>query len=641
MIDTEKSKEDLIAELDSLRASERRYRTFVNSSPSGVWETNADGVTIFCNPMLAVMFGTSEQEMIGNPYLEYVFEEDFQQAQEIFSALIQGNLKKFEFRFKRKDGEPIWTELSIMQLSGYGQISGAFAIVSDISHRKRVEDALRESEQRYARVIQGTSDGIWEINVVTGDGYISPRWKELLGFTGDELPHHADSFFSRIHPDDLPHVQLAYQAHLEKHVPYETELRLLTKSGDYCWFLSRGQAEWDDQGQPVRMSGSISDISARKLMEKALFEAGTLQRAIFNSANFSSIATDAKGVIQIFNVGAECMLGYSAAEVMNKLTPADVSDPHEVIARAAALTEELDTPIAPGFEALVFKASRGIEDIYELTYIRKDGSRFPAVVSVTALRDDQDAIIGYLLIGTDNTEHKQVEDSKRRLEQLKEDVERITKHDLKTPLNGIINIPILLLDDDNLTLNQRRLLSLIELSGHKMLQQLNSALELYKIETDAYIMTPIEFDPVKLVQDSIDMLTIGLQFDPAGIALQVNADKSYDSGRSIKTDRLLLDVIIMNLLRNAMESSDKDAQVFVDISQGKKTFIIAISNGRSVPEEIRDRFFEKYVTAGKSGGTGLGTYSAAMMTRALGGAISMETSDETGTKVTVRIPIVA
>jgi PAS domain-containing protein len=129
--------------------------------------------------------------------------------------------------------------------------------------------------------------------------------------------------------------------------------------------------------------------------EEALLKAGALQKAIFNSANFSSIATDAKGVIQIFNVGAERMLGYTAAEVTNQITPADISDPQELIARAKVLSVELDTSITPGFEALVFKASRGIEDIYELTYIRKDGSRLPAVVSVTALRDAQDAIIGY------------------------------------------------------------------------------------------------------------------------------------------------------------------------------------------------------------------------------------------------------
>src|SRR5881397_1081477 len=153
-----------------------------------------------------------------------------------------------------------------------------------------------------------------------------------------------------------------------------------------------------------------TDNTARQQAEEALLKAGALQRAIFNSANFSSIATDAKGVIQIFNVGAERMLGYAAADVMNKITPADISDPQELIVRAGALSTELGTPIMPGFEALVFKASRGIEDIYELTYIRKDGSRFPAVVSVTALRDAQDTIIGYLLIGTDNTARKRAEE---------------------------------------------------------------------------------------------------------------------------------------------------------------------------------------------------------------------------------------
>jgi PAS domain S-box-containing protein len=166
----------------------------------------------------------------------------------------------------------------------------------------------------------------------------------------------------------------------------------------------------------LNLQSKIEDV-CRTEADEVLLKADALQSAIFNSANFSSIATDAKGVIQIFNVGAERMLGYTAAEVMNKITPADISDPQEVIARAKALSVELETPITPGFEALVFKASRGIEDIYELTYIRKDGSRFPAVVSVTALRDDLDAIIGYLLIGTDNTARKQVEEEQKLLSQ--------------------------------------------------------------------------------------------------------------------------------------------------------------------------------------------------------------------------------
>ena len=181
-----------------------------------------------------------------------------------------------------------------------------------------------------------------------------------------------------------------------------------------------------------------TDNTARKLAEEALLKAGALQRAIFDSANFSSIATDAAGVIQIFNVGAERMLGYTAAEVTNSVTPADISDPQEVIARAKALSIELGTPITPGFEALVFKASRGIEDIYELTYIRKDGSRFPAVVSVTALRDTQDAIIGYLLIGTDNTARKQVEAEQQLLDQRLRDQQFYTRSLIESNIDALM-----------------------------------------------------------------------------------------------------------------------------------------------------------------------------------------------------------
>jgi len=183
-----------------------------------------------------------------------------------------------------------------------------------------------------------------------------------------------------------------------------------------------------------------TDNSARKRAEEALLKAGALQSAIFNSANFSSIATDEKGVIQIFNVGAERMLGYAAADVMNKITPADISDPQEVIARAKALSVELATTISPGFEALVFKASRGIEDIYELTYIRKDGSRFPAVVSVTALRDirDHGGIIGYLLIGTDNTARKQVEEEQKKLDQRLRDQQFYTRSLIESNIDALM-----------------------------------------------------------------------------------------------------------------------------------------------------------------------------------------------------------
>jgi PAS domain S-box-containing protein len=169
-----------------------------------------------------------------------------------------------------------------------------------------------------------------------------------------------------------------------------------------------------------------------------LLKTGALQEAIFNSENFSSIATDGQGVIQIFNVGAERMLGYAAADVVDKLTPADISDPQQLIVRALALSAEFGTRIEPGFEALVCKARRGVEDIYEQTYIRKDGSRFPAMVSVTALRAVEGGLIGYLLIGTDNTERKRVETEQAQLDQRLRDQQFYTRSLIESNIDALI-----------------------------------------------------------------------------------------------------------------------------------------------------------------------------------------------------------
>jgi len=197
----------------------------------------------------------------------------------------------------------------------------------------------------------------------------------------------------------------------------------------------------------LRPDTAADTTQAGVMSHERFLKTGALQDAILKSANFSSIATDENGVIQIFNVGAERMLGYAAADVVNKLTTSAISDPGEIIARAASLSLELGTTITPGFEALVFKASRGIEDIYELTYVRKDGSRCPAVVSVTALRDAKDLIIGYLLIGTDNTARRQVEAERLQLLESQKETNRqlqqanttllLSEERLKVTLNSI------------------------------------------------------------------------------------------------------------------------------------------------------------------------------------------------------------
>ena len=194
---------------------------------------------------------------------------------------------------------------------------------------------------------------------------------------------------------------------------------------------------FDEQLSPPQESNTVRLAKVR--VDELIVKSGALQQAILNSANFSVIATDEKGIVQLFNAGAELMLGYAASEVVDRITPADISDPGELSARAAALSKDQASTIAPGFEALVFKAARGIEDIYELTYIRKDGSRFPAVVSVTALRTDQGPIIGYLLIATDNTARKEAE------------VKRLSAEEsFQLMIESVTDCAIIMLDEDGL-----------------------------------------------------------------------------------------------------------------------------------------------------------------------------------------------
>src|ERR1051325_10011531 len=332
----------------------------------------------------------------------------------------------YELTYIRKDGSRFPAVVSVTALRDERErIIGYLLIGTDNTARKQAEEALLKAGALQSAIFNSANFSSIATDAKGVIQIFNVGAERMLGYTAAEV-------MNKITPADISDPQeviaRATALSLEFSTPitpgFEAlvfkasrgiediyELPYIRKDGSRFPAIVSVTALRDERDGIIGYLLIGTDNSARKRAEEALLKAGALQSAIFNSANFSSIATDAKGVIQIFNVGAERMLGYAAADVMNKITPADISDPQEVIARAKALSLELATPITPGFEALVFKASRGIEDIYELPYIRKDGSRFPAIVSVTALRDERDGIIGYLLIGTDNSARKRAEEA--------------------------------------------------------------------------------------------------------------------------------------------------------------------------------------------------------------------------------------
>jgi signal transduction histidine kinase/DNA-binding response OmpR family regulator len=430
----------------------------------------------------------------------------------------------------------------------------------------------------------------------------------------------------------------------------------------------------------TRRSHDTAERTRNASQGDAPLDAGALQSAIFNSANFSSIATDAKGVIQIFNVGAERMLGYEAAEVLDKITPADISDPEEVIARAAALSLELGTSIAPGFEALVFKASRGIEDVYALTYVRKDGSRFPAMVSVTALRDRDDVIIGYLLIGTDNTARKAIEDERKKLElalrqknaeleaasRMKSEFLANMSHELRTPLNAIIGFSEVLADGliGDMTDKQRGFIGDIFSSGKHLLSLINDILDLSKVEAGKMLLDLESVQVASLFANSLSIV----REKAASRRINLTLDAGVDLG-SVRADGRKVKQIVYNLLSNAVKFTaergevtlrasrvSRDAVGRLSGSRRGRTFPLAESEfqefleisvtdtGMGIPDASMDSLFKPFsqIDSGlsrKFEGTGLGLAMVKLLADLHGGAVAVESAVGEGSRFSVWLPV--
>lgn len=423
---------------------------------------------------------------------------------------------------------------------------------------------------------------------------------------------------------------------------------------------------------------------AEKIVEfkrqKTLLKTGALQDAIFNSAYFSSIATDEKGVIQIFNVGAERMLGYAAADVVNRITPADISDPAELITRAAALSQELDTPITPGFEALVFKASRGIEDIYELTYIRKDGSRLSAMVSVTALRNRHDTIIGYLLIGTDNTARKQEEVERKGFERaleeknlelehashMKSEFLATMSHELRTPLNAVIGFSEALKDGlvGEMSDTQREYIGDIFTSGQHLLALINDILNLSKVEAG---MMGLELETVDLAGLLANSLLI-VREKAALQRIQLKLDSPDDLGL-LQLDLRKTKQIVYNLLANAVKFSEHGSCVTLavrEVSRGQvgrirgdwpvhgfelppsaqQVFLeLSVSDtGLGIAQDDMGKLFQAFSQidsslARKFEGTGLGLAMVKQLTELHGGSVAVASREGLGARFVVWLPL--
>jgi signal transduction histidine kinase/ActR/RegA family two-component response regulator len=380
--------------------------------------------------------------------------------------------------------------------------------------------------------------------------------------------------------------------------------------------------------------------------QHALVKAGALQNAILTSANFSIIATDERGIIQLFNVGAERLLGYTAAEVCNRISPSDIHDPLEVMARAHALSRELGTVIAPGFEALAYKASRGIEDIYELTYVRKDGTRLPAVVSITALRDDYGEIIGYLLIGTDISVRKRVEAelndaiaAAEKANLAKSNFLAGMSHELRTPLNAILGFAQLLESGAPYpTPAQKRNIDQILKAGWYLLELINEILDLALIESgkltlsaEAVSLAEVMLECRALIESQAQARRISMTFP------------KFEFAQFVKADRTRMKQILINLLFNAIKYNRPGGSVTVEVKtlENSSIRICVRDTGAGLSPAQLTQLFQPFNRLGKEAsaeeGTGIGLVMTKRLVEMMGGSIGVESTVGTGSEFWIEL----
>lgn len=397
---------------------------------------------------------------------------------------------------------------------------------------------------------------------------------------------------------------------LETGNPAECEIDLVTRAGRTLRAVLKSQAVTDETGERLCLTG-IEDLTERRRAEAGLIESEKRFREVVERTPAGVCLTDETGRFVYVNPAYCRLYGYA---------------PDELLGRSFTLVVPPDRREA--MQVLHDRYIAGATEVQgEWEVMRKDGSRLTVLADAARLTgpDGRPRKATFIM---DVTERK-------RAEQLREDVERMTRHDLKTPLGGLIHLPEMILADGNLTGEQRELLEVIRESGYRMLDLINVSLDLFKMESGTYGLRPGRVDAEELTRRIIRELR-GL-IKAHGVTVTIGRDEL--GGKVVLLgEELLCYSMLANLVKNAVEASPEGGEVRVDLGRDGRLCRVAVANPGMVPAEIRSRFFEKYATFGKYGGTGIGAYSARLIAETHGGRIDMTTSEAEGTRIVVLLP---
>jgi PAS domain S-box-containing protein len=607
---------------EQLRVRELYLRATLDNLPFLFWLKDTESRFLTVNRQFAMACGRGEPErVVGLTDLD-VWPRDLAEAYRADDREVMAE------RQEKAVEEPVETEGERRWIETYkkpvvaedGTLFGTVGFARDITERKEMEHELAQSQQRWHLAVSGTKDGIWDWNVATGKMYFSPRWKEMLGFREDELDDRFAVWESLIHPDDLPGVRAALERHLRGETEYfQAEFRMHTRDGADLWILSRGRALFDQAGAPIRMSGSHTDISDRRLAEAAIRERTEQLDAIFSLSPDGFVAFDAKRRVRYVNPAFVHMTGFAEAEVTG-MGEADFS---------AALIENVRPSIEfTGIDALRADAAErgGISRAVLLEL-----QRAPRTVLQMGLGVSHSETVSQILYFRDVTRETEVD-------RMKSEFLSTAAHELRTPMASILGFSELLLSDGFDEGTRRELLQTVHTQSELMASILNELLDLARIEARKgkdFVLEPVQLG---------DLLfeAVASYLAPPGRELPVL--EKGDADVTLLADRTKLLQVVGNVLSNAYKYSPEGGEVSVRLlppreRDGHRTAGFSVTDhGIGMSPEQLARVCERFYRADTSGqipGTGLGMSIVKEIVELHQGHVEVESSQGQGTTVTV------
>ncbi|HEX8456581.1 MAG TPA: PAS domain S-box protein [Pyrinomonadaceae bacterium] len=396
-----------VAAEERLRESEARYRALFETTLDGIMVVDDEsGCYVDVNESLCRILKAPREQLVGAHFSQYMLPDREADARRAFQSLAETGMFEGDFPMRAADGQVVELEWS----SRAHVLPGLHVCVArDVTARKQAEAALRESESRYQRAAESGRVGIWDLDLDTNDLFLSPNLKALLGYADDELENDLDAWCALVHPEDKEKVVAATRAHVEGRAPrYEVEVRRRHKDGRYLWFLAQGVALRDASGRALRLTGSDTDITARRQAEQSQRESEERYLSLLENANDIIYAHDLQGnYLSINRAGAE-ITGYTREEILGGLNISQVIAPEHLERAQEMLRRKLENPSPT---------------VYEIDIQTKDGRRLTLEVSTRISYTDgrPTAIEG---VARDVTARKRDEAEKARLAALLESQRR-------------------------------------------------------------------------------------------------------------------------------------------------------------------------------------------------------------------------